>query len=69
MTAFFSYPKATAFGRTVPKSKIYEHAGPGSALKDKFVTEVEQIVWTHKLAPETLNLTVTLSVTEIQISS
>lgn len=67
MTAFFAYPKATAFGRGVPKSKIYEHAGAGSALKDKFVTEVDQIVWTHKLAPETLNLDATPSVTEIQV--
>ena len=27
MTAFFDYPKAAAFGRVVPKNKIYEHAG------------------------------------------
>jgi Domain of unknown function (DUF4391) len=67
VTAFFAYPKATAYGRVVPKSKIYEHAGTGSALKDKFVTEVDQIIWSHKLAPETLNLAATASVTEIQV--
>jgi hypothetical protein len=67
VTAFFAYPKATAFGRVVPKSKIYEHAGAGSTLKDTFVAEVDQVIWSHKLAPETLNLAATASVTEIQV--
>ncbi len=67
MTPFFAYPKATAFGRIVPKSKIYEHAGASSALKDKFVAEVDQIIWAHKLAPETLHLDATPSVAEIQV--
>ena len=56
MTAFFDYPKAAAFGRVVPKNKIYEHGGANTALKDLFVREVDQIVWRFKLAPETNNL-------------
>lgn len=69
MTAFFDYPKSAAFGRVVPKTKIYDHAGANTALKDLFVREVDQIVWRFKLAPETINLSVTKSVTEIQIFS
>lgn len=65
--AFFNYPKAAAFGRVVPKSRIYEHAGVGAALKDLFVTQVDQIVWKYKLAPETMNLAATRSVSEIQV--
>lgn len=65
--AFFDYPKAAAFGRVVPKSRIYEHAGVGAALKDLFVTQVDQIVWKYKLAPETTNLAATRSVSEIQV--
>ncbi|NJO33870.1 MAG: DUF4391 domain-containing protein, partial [Rhodospirillales bacterium] len=42
--AFFDYPKAAAFGRVVPKSRIYEHAGASTALRDLFVTQVDQIV-------------------------
>ena len=53
MTAFFDYPKGAAFGRVVPKNKIYEHAGASAALKDLFITQVDQIVWRFKLAPET----------------
>jgi hypothetical protein len=65
--AFFDYPKAAAFGRVVPKSRIYEHAGVGTALKDLFVTQVDQIVWKYKLAPETMNLAATKAVSEIQV--
>lgn len=67
MTAFFDYPMGAAFGRVVPKNKIYEHAGAGAALKDLFITQVDQIVWKYKLAPETINLAATRSVSEIQI--
>ena len=66
-TAFFDYPKAAAFGRVVPKSRIYEHAGASTALKDLFVTQIDQIVWKFKLAPETTNLAATRTVSEIQV--
>lgn len=65
--AFFDYPKAAAFGRVVPKTRIYKHAGANTALKDLFVTQVDQIVWKFKLAPETINLAATRAVSEIQV--
>ena len=65
--AFFDYPKAAAFGRVVPKNRIYEHAGASTALRDLFVTQVDQIVWKYKLAPETTNLATTKAVNEIQV--
>ncbi|MFK4537293.1 hypothetical protein ABIF96_003085 [Bradyrhizobium ottawaense] len=67
MTAFFDYPKSAAFGRLVPKSKIYDHAAANTALKDLFVREVDQVVWRFKLAPETTNLSATNAVAELQI--
>ena len=63
----YEWPRAAAFGRVIPKNKIYEHAGANTALKDLFVREVDQIVWSHKLAPETVNLAATKQVAEIQI--
>jgi len=63
----YDWPRATAFGRVIPKNKIYEHAGANTGLKDLFVREVDQIVWSHKLAPETINLAATKQVAEIQI--
>ncbi|MBV5327156.1 MAG: DUF4391 domain-containing protein [Chlorobium sp.] len=69
MAIHFDYPKGAAFGRILPKSKIYEHGTPSSAVKELFIRQVEQIVWQYKLAPETVNLTGTRSVPEIQIFS
>lgn len=65
----FDYPKSAAFGRVLPKNKIYEHANPSAAVKELFVRRVEKIVWQYKLAPETVNLKGTPSVPEIQIFS
>lgn len=68
MTAIlFDYPKSAVFARVLSKSKIYEHASPGSAVKELFVRQVEQISWQFKLAPETVNFKGTPSVPEIQI--
>ncbi len=63
----YDWPRAAAFGRVIPKNKIYEHAGANTVLKDLFVREVDQIVWSHKLAPETVNLAATKQVIEIQV--
>jgi hypothetical protein len=67
--ALIAYPKQAAFGRILPKNKIYEHSGANTRLKDLFVKQVEQIVWQYKLAPETLNLPARPGVPEIQIFS
>ncbi len=63
----YEWPKAARFGRVIPKSKIYEHAKASSQLKDLFVRDLERIEWAYKLAPETLNLSATERVTEIQV--
>jgi hypothetical protein len=63
----YAYPKQAHFGKMIAKSKIYEHANISTALKDKFVTQIDKIIWQYKLAPETINLTATPAVPEIQI--
>ena len=65
--AFINYPKQAAFGRTLPKNKIYEHSAANTRLKDFFVEQVEQIVWQYKLAPETINLPAKPGVPEVQV--
>jgi len=69
MAVLFDFPKSAAFGRVLPKNKIYEHASPSTADKNLFVRQVEQITWQFKLAPETVNLKGTPAVPEIQIFS
>ena len=63
----FLFPRAAWFGRTLPKSKIYEHAAPGSKVKELFVWQVEKITWSYKLSPATINLPARDSVQEIQV--
>lgn len=65
--ALFSFPAQARVARVVPKNKIYEHGPVSSALRDKFVGQVEQITWAYKLAPETINLPARGGVAEIQI--
>lgn len=65
--ALFSFPAQGRVARVVPKSKIYEHGPVTSALRDKFVRQVEQITWAYKLAPETINLQARGGVAEIQV--
>ena len=67
MTTLFAYPTNAAFGRVLPKSKIYERTQPTTAVKELFVRQIEQVVWQYKLAPETINVQGTTIVPEIQI--
>lgn len=68
-TALFTYPAKAAFGRVVPKAKLYEHGAVSARLKGLFAEQVEQIVWQYKLAPETTNLPASAGVSEIQVFS
>jgi hypothetical protein len=63
----FHFPPQTAFGKTVPKSRIYTHAAPTRRVRNLFVSQLGEIVWAHKLSPETLRIPGTASVPEIQI--
>jgi hypothetical protein len=69
LSPFITYPKQAAFGRVLPKNKIYEHSGATHAVREMFVRHVEQIVWQFKLAPETINLASKPGVPELQIFS
>ncbi|AWT52237.1 DUF4391 domain-containing protein [Mycolicibacterium smegmatis] len=68
MTALlYRWPVAAKFGRTIPKTKFYEHSTVPGAVRDKFVTEVQRITWAYKLAQPTINLPGNADVPEIQI--
>lgn len=67
MTVLYNFPSNAAFGRVLPKSKIYEHASPSSRIKELFVREVEKITWSYKLSSDTINLPAKDGVQEIQV--
>lgn len=63
----FIYPAKAAFNRILPKTKIYANAKPSKTIKDKFVSQISEIVWKYKLSPDTTNLAARDGYTEIQI--
>jgi hypothetical protein len=63
----FAYPRQAEFNRVVPKTKIYAHAKVSRRIREYFVTQVDEIMWKYKLAPETINLPARNGIHEIQI--
>jgi hypothetical protein len=65
--AMFLYPEHSQVERILPKNKIYGHAQPNRATRQRFIDQVEQILWRYKLAPETIHLPAKSGVEEIQV--
>jgi hypothetical protein len=63
----FAYPQQAEVNRPVPKNKIYAHAKPSRSLRDRLVSQVAEIVWKYKLAPETVNVPAKGIAQEIQV--
>jgi len=63
----YRWPDRARFGRVVPKTKFYEHGSVSSALRKRFVEEVQRITWAYKLADVTIHLAGSASVPEIQV--
>jgi hypothetical protein len=63
----FDYPQRARKDRVLPKNKIYDNARPGRAVRERFVAQIDQIVWRYVLGPGNLNLPPTPAVREIQV--
>ncbi len=63
----FQYPERTRKDRVLPKNKIYGHAQPNGAIRQRFIDEVEQIVWRSVLGTENMNLPARTGIKEIQV--
>lgn len=63
----YRWPTAAKFGRRVPKEKLYAHSRVTTAVRERFVSEVQRITWAYKLAESTINLPGSAEVPEIQI--
>lgn len=67
MDALYRWPPAAAYGKTVPKEQIYQHAKLTAAVRDRFVAQVSRITWAYTLAERTINLPGTQAIPEIQV--
>ena len=60
-------PKTCEVNRFIAKKKFYEHANMSEGIKNSFINDIEKITWNYKLARDTLNLSTTDDVIEIEI--
>ena len=65
--AFHKFPEKALVNRNIPKTKFYEHASITRAVKEAFVSQIQQITWAYKLSPETINLAAVKGLFEIQV--
>lgn len=63
----YAFPKAAAVGRVIPKSRIYQHGAASAKVRELFVRQVERLVWSYKLSPDTINIPAGGGVEEIQV--
>lgn len=63
----FNLPEKTLINKKIPKNKFYEKLQADKSLKEKFVRQVDYILWKHKLSRHTVNLSSTKEVEEIQV--
>lgn len=49
-------PKSTIVNRFIPKEKFYSKTKINTRLRQLFTDEVEKIIWTNKISPQTLNI-------------
>ena len=49
-------PQSTIVNRVIPKEKLYSHGDVNYAIKRKFVEQVDKIIWSNKIAAQTLNI-------------
>jgi hypothetical protein len=65
--AIYQYPQKAYVNRPIPKTKFYVNASITKSVKDAFISQIQQITWGYKLSPETINLSSTKGLLEIQV--
>jgi len=67
MAELVQWPEAAKVDRLIPKERFYAEASASTALKQRFVDEVQRVRWAYKLGEESLHLVPGETVTEIQV--
>lgn len=60
-------PNSCYVNKPLPKKLFYEKVGVSSGVKDEFVNLVDKMIWLYKLSPDTIGITKTEKIIEIQI--
>lgn len=62
-----NFPTTTIVDSVVPKTKFYRFMEVNPRMKAHFVNDVESIRWLYKLSPDTLNVTASDDMKEIEV--
>jgi len=67
MVDLFQWPASARVDRPLPKERLYAETSAGTALRQRFVDEVQRVRWAYKLGEESLRLAPGATVAEIQV--
>ena len=67
MDNLLHFPTETIVDSLVPKTKFYRFMEVNPRMKAHFVNDVESIRWLYKLSPDTLNVTASEDMKEIEV--
>ncbi|MBW2662754.1 MAG: DUF4391 domain-containing protein [Deltaproteobacteria bacterium] len=63
----FKLPHNALVNKFIAKTKLYERATLSSKIQNEFIKKINKITWKYKLAEDTIGISKTDSVTEIQV--
>ena len=67
MDNILGFPQSTIVDSLVPKTKFYHFMEVDPRMKSHFVNDVARIDWLYKLSPDTLNVTASEDMVEIEV--
>ena len=67
MDNILRFPQSTIVDSLVPKTKFYHFMEVNPRMKSHFVNDVARIDWLYKLSPDTLNVTASEDMVEIEV--
>ena len=60
-------PDRCKVNKFIPKKTFYEKIGVSTSVKDDFINNIDKITWLYKLSEDTLGISKSQDVEEIQI--
>lgn len=67
MDNLLNYPSSCLVNRVIPKNKFYNFMQVNSRMKTRFVNDVNNITWLYKLSAQSLNVTDSETMKEIEV--
>ena len=63
----FNLPKSTVVDKFIPKTAFYNKLNITTGVKEEFVNKIDKITWKNKISEDTIGITKTNEIEELQI--